>query len=508
MVLFTNSIAYDALVFFVTLTVVVYAYFKWKYQYWKRKGLPYFVPKIPFGNFPNPLTSQLSMGEHIALLYKEAKARGWKGCGLYTMAVPIYMVLDMDLVKNIMTKDFNNFMDRGIYFNEKADPISAHLFAITGMKWKNLRAKLTPTFTSGKMKMMFQTMADCGVILEKYIKDEVAGKQVVDIKDILGRFSTDIIGSCAFGLDCNSFEQPNSPFRVYGKNVLETSTLELIKEAFCISFPKAARALSLRVFRKQACDFYTSVVHDTISYREKNSVKRNDFMQLLLEMKAKDDNATENGNTLTMPEIIAQSFVFFIAGFETSSTTMTFALFELARNTAVQDKVREEIRTVLAKHDNKVTYDSMNELVYMKQVIDETLRMYPPVPLLTRESAEDYKIPGQDFILEKGTIVFIPASGIHYDEDHYKNPKVFDPDRFSVENKKARHPYAHLPFGEGPRVCIGERFGILQSKVGLTSILKDFKVTLSEKTKLPLKMNPYEKITSPIGGIWLKIEKV
>uniref|UniRef100_V5GHG9 Cytochrome P450 6A1 n=1 Tax=Anoplophora glabripennis TaxID=217634 RepID=V5GHG9_ANOGL len=364
MVLFTNSIAYDALAFFVTLTVVFYAYFKWKYQYWKRKGIPYFVPKIPFGNIPNPLTSQLSIGEHIALLYKEAKARGWKGCGFYTMAVPIYMVLDLDLVKNIMTKDFNNFMDRGIYFNEKADPLSVHLLAITGMKWKNLRAKLTPTFTSGKMRMMFQTMADCGVILEKYIKDEVAGKQAVDIKDILGRFSTDIIGSCAFGLDCNSFEQPNSSFRVYGKKVLETSTLELMKEAFCISFPKAARALSLRVFRKEVCDFYTSVVQDTISYREKNSVKRNDFMQLLLEMKAKDDNATENGNTLTMPEIIAQSFVFFIAGFETSSTTMTFALFELARNTAAQDKVREEIRTVLAKHDNKVTYDSMNELVY------------------------------------------------------------------------------------------------------------------------------------------------
>ncbi|XP_023310268.1 probable cytochrome P450 6a20, partial [Anoplophora glabripennis] len=434
MVLFTNSIAYDALAFFVTLTVVVYAYFKWKYQYWKRKGIPYFVPKIPFGNIPNPLTSQLSIGEHIALLYKEAKARGWKGCGFYTMAVPIYMVLDLDLVKNIMTKDFNNFMDRGIYFNEKADPLSVHLLAITGMKWKNLRAKLTPTFTSGKMRMMFQTMADCGVILEKYIKDEVAGKQAVDIKDILellivarkflysprlvqwgsahsgmmarkitstsdfmylellhiceethfkrflapylvvttfpSRFSTDIIGSCAFGLDCNSFEQPNSSFRVYGKKVLETSTLELMKEAFCISFPKAARALSLRVFRKEVCDFYTSVVQDTISYREKNSVKRNDFMQLLLEMKAKDDNATENGNTLTMPEIIAQSFVFFIAGFETSSTTMTFALFELARNTATQDKVREEIRTVLAKHDDKVTYDSMNELVYMKQVID------------------------------------------------------------------------------------------------------------------------------------------
>ncbi|KAJ8944235.1 hypothetical protein NQ314_009512 [Rhamnusium bicolor] len=172
-----------------------------------------------------------------------------------------------------------------------------------------------------------------------------------------------------------------------------------------------------------------------------------------------------DGRTLTIEEIAAQSFVFFIAGFETSSTTMTFALYELATHQDLQEKVRNEIKTVLAKHDNQITYDSLSELKYMKQVIDgnifpfsETLRKYPAVPLITRECVEDYKVPGEDVIIEKGTRVFLPIVGIHYDEEYYKNPEVFDPERFNEENKQHLPHYAHLPFGEGPRICIGKYF--------------------------------------------------
>ncbi|KAJ8936058.1 hypothetical protein NQ318_004959 [Aromia moschata] len=111
---------------------------------------------------------------------------------------------------------------------------------------------------------------------------------------------------------------------------------------------------------------------------------------------------------------------------------------------------------------------------YLKQVIDETLRKYPPLPFITRECVKEYKVPDDNLTIEKGVICTIPIRGIHYDEKYFENPNEFNPDRFSEDNKKTRHPYSHLPFGEGPRVCIGERFGIMQTKIGLASILKKF----------------------------------
>lgn len=175
-----------------------------------------------------------------------------------------------------------------------------------------------------------------------------------------------------------------------------------------------------------------------------------------------------------MDEIVAQCFVFFLAGYETSSTTMTFALFELSLNQEIQEKVREELSQTMKKYDNKICYDALKELEYMQQVLDgrvyihfyflclnkfifvsETLRKYPPVANINRECVEDYQIPNTDIILEKGTAVAIPIRNIHYDKNLYKDPETFDPDRFNSENKKNRHQYAHIPFGEGPRMCIG-----------------------------------------------------
>lgn len=120
----------------------------------------------------------------------------------------------------------------------------------------------------------------------------------------------------------------------------------------------------------------------------------------------------------------------------------------------------------------------------------------------------DYKIPDDDIIIKKGTTVIIPVLGIHYDEDIYPNPEKFDPERFTEENKNARHNCAHIPFGEGPRICIAMRFGLVQSKVGLTSLLKEYKFTVSEKTREPLKFQVHPFILAAEGDIWLNAKKI
>ncbi|KAJ8913634.1 hypothetical protein NQ315_007351 [Exocentrus adspersus] len=511
MALYFESYMLDLLAVVTTLLAVGYAYVAWTFRYWKKKTVPHFDPVVPWGNFENPLNRTVSVSEDITRLCQRAKAKGWKYFGIYSMTQVKLVVLDLDLVKRIMTKDFQSFADRGAYTNEKNDPLSAHLFAIGGPKWRLLRTKLSPTFTSGKMKSMFGALADCGLLLEKYIRNNVDNVKGNDIKEFVGKFSMDVIGSCAFGLQFNSFTDRNSPFRTYGRKVFDSNSYLDLKFAIANAFPKISRAVGIAITPKDTSDFFRKVIEDTITYRCKNNVTRNDFLHLLLElMDQNTNNGTKNGKeqSLAMDAAAAQCFFFFLAGFETSSTTMTFTLYQLALNQNVQDRVRNEIKTVLAKHGNQITYDALNELKYMKQVIDESLRIHAPLPFITRQAVEDYKLPGDDVVIEKGTTVLIPIQAIHMNEVAYPNPSNFDPERFNKENKMRRHPYAHIPFGQGPRICIGERFGIMQTKVCLTSILKNFRVTLNRKTKTPLKLCTKGFFLAAAEGIWLNIEQL
>ncbi|KAJ8940731.1 hypothetical protein NQ318_005482 [Aromia moschata] len=496
-----GAVLLDLVGIFTALVAVGYAYLKWTQQYWKRKNIPYVEPSSIFGNVQNPLSRESDFRGAVAAIYNKAKVNGWRHVGLYSLSRPVYMPVDVELVKNVMAKDFNHFVDRGLYVPT--------FFALGGKRWRNLRVKLTPTFTSGKLKSMFQTLVDCGLVMER---ENVSSTHAIDIKDILGNFSTDIIGSCAFGIECNSFKQPDSPFRAHSKNFFSRTKIGQLKGIFAQNFPRLARSLGVKLINPEVSQFYTKVVEDTVRYRLENNYKRKDLLQLLIDMKTEnegqDDGYVGDGNSLTMNEIVAQCFLFFIAGFETSSSTMTFALFELANHQDLQERVREELSTILAKHNNQVTYDSLNELKYMKQVIDETLRMYPPLSFVTRTCVKDYKVPDEDVVIEKGTRVFIPVQGIHYDERYFKDPEVFDPERFNEANKKNIRQYSYLPFGEGPRLCIGERFGIMQTKVGLSCILRNFKVTLNKKTQLPLKMDPTKILPVAKGGIWLNLEKL
>nr|AKZ17694.1 cytochrome P450 monooxygenase CYP6BQ35 [Tenebrio molitor] len=519
MTLITSSLVYDVIGLSVAAVVVFITYFKWKFNYWNKIGLPTLNPTIPFGDTRGLMLGETSFGEQFEKIYNTFKAKGVKHGGAYMGPRPFYIPVDPEIVKCIMQKDFSHFVNHGNYLDEENDPLSGHLFALEDAKWRNMRVKLTPTFTSGKMKMMFQTLADCTVGLKDIMDESATNHLPVDIKDILGRFTTDIIGSVAFGLECNSLKDPDAQFRKYGKLVFDAGRWDRFKGLISFTLPRGLlKLLKFKMTKPEVEKFFMKAVKDTVDYREKNHIYRKDFMHLLLQLKNRgmvkddekitDEHGTSDEKALTMNELSAQAFVFFLAGFETSSTTMTFALYELATNPDVQDKLRNEINEVLAKHNDKVTYDGMMEMTYMENVLNETLRKYPPVPLLNRQCNKDYIIPNTNILIEKGVHVGISALGLHNDPEYYPNPKVFDPDRFSEENKKSRPAFTWLPFGEGPRACIGLRFGMLQSKVGLTTLLKNYKIKVSNRTKVPLTMEKNSFITTAEGGIWLDVEKL
>ncbi|KAL3280183.1 hypothetical protein HHI36_017683 [Cryptolaemus montrouzieri] len=495
---------------------LVWLWLKNKYNFWKSRGIHTPPYSLFFGNMKSAVWQQDSFADRTLQFYREFKSRNLRHGGLYIFWRPTYVPIDLDIIKSIMQVDFQHFVDRGMYINEKVDPLTTHLFNLEGKRWKLLRNKLSPTFTSGKLKMMYETMIDCTKGLYQVMDQEV-GKPV-DIKDILGRFTTDIIGSCAFGLDINSLENPNSEFRIKGRPLFHRDFLGNLKQLLLILMPNIMRKLNMRLLPKDVGDFFINVVKNNVEYREKNNITRKDFMHLLIQLKNRgklvdddklvSENITDNENTITLEEITAQAFIFFEAGFETSSTTMTFCLYELAKNKDIQDKVRQEIRKVYDKYGHKLTYEAAMDLIYLEQTINETLRKYPPLPSLGRICTKDYKVPGTDLVLEKGMRVLILILGIHRNPEYYPDPEKFDPERFSEENKSTRPAFTFLPFGEGPRVCIGTRFGMMQSKIGLASLLLNYEFSVNEKMKEPLRFDPESFIVSTKGGMWLDVKKI
>ncbi|EFN89626.1 Probable cytochrome P450 6a14 [Harpegnathos saltator] len=442
---------------------------------------------------------------------------------MYTFFKPNLMIADLDLIRTVLTKEFGSFHDRGMFCNEKIDPLSGHLFLLPGKKWRNLRVKLTPTFTSGKIKQMFMVLKECGEEFTKSLESKARTKDVIEIKDIFARYSTDIIMSTAFGIKANCLVEPNNEFRRWGKKTFEVNAFW---NALMIFAPQVLNFFSIPNTDRGVSKFFIKIFKDNVEYRKANNVVRHDFMNLLIQLmdkgyvepdvdKENDKvNETVNTNKLTMLEATAQAFVFFLAGFESSSTTATFCLYELALHQDMQDKVRQEIDETLEKH-GELTYDAISEMTYLHKVVQgkcnthsahQSLRKYPPVPILNRVCTKEIVVPTTNVHVPEGTLITISVLGVQRDPSIYPNPDKFDPGRFDADQVTTRHPYAFLPFGEGPRACIGTRFGYIQTKVGIISLLSKFKFKLHPQTPVPLLFSESPIPLSPKGGIHLFIE--
>ncbi|KAF2882933.1 hypothetical protein ILUMI_23238 [Ignelater luminosus] len=476
----------------------------------KKRNIPAVAePKIPFGTLPNPLVLKniVNVGIFGKNNYCLLKARRCKHGGGFLVCTPKYIVIDPEYIKNVLQKDFEYFSERKFYYNEKDDPLSANLFAISGKKWKFLRTQLSPAFTSGKMKMMFSNILNCTNQMLTVIAKSCKTKEGVEAKNITECFTIDVIGSCGFGLECNSFKDPQAEFKVQGRRAFLMSPFRIFKIFLGLSWPRISRFLGVTFFDKESNSFFMNVVKDAIEFRKSNNVRRQDLLQLLINLRNQQKLKPE-ARILTIEEITAQAFIFFAAGFETSSTTLSFCLYELSLNKYIQDKLRNEISEALKTHNDNLTYEAIMDMKYLGQVVDETLRKYPPVSFITRRCVKDYIIPDTNIKIEKGIEVIVPIMGLHYDPEYYPEPEKFSPERFSDEEKQKRLPFTYLPFGEGPRICIGMRFGLLQTKVGLTMLLKHFRFSLNEKTKVPLEIEPYSFTLLPKSGIFLNVEEI
>ncbi|XP_012254919.2 cytochrome P450 6a2-like [Athalia rosae] len=514
MALFSTQVYFQILGALIGLVGFAYIYLRHvAYKYWSSKGVPQTNPTAPFGDLWPVLRAKKSIGQLVRDEYFEFEKKPI--FGMYSFHKPTLVIRDPEIIRFVLIKDFPHFQDRGVYYNEEVDPLSGHLFSLSGPKWKKLRVKFSPTFTSGKMKYMFATVKECSEKLALYFGEEVKrNNQLVEVKDFMARFSTDIISSVAFGIECNSMKNPNDEFRECGRAAFKSRPL--INALFAV-FPDALKLFNMKVILPEVSNFFIKAFNDTVKYRTEKKLIRKDFLELIIQLMNKgcvqgddeEETATEskdNSEKITMLEGAAQAFVFFLAGSETSSSTATHCLYELAFHQDIQDKLASEIKTVTEKFGG-VTYESIAAMPYLHKVVSETLRKYPSVPILNRQATADVELPGLGLTVAKGTPIIIPVYGLHSDPDIYPNPQVFDPERFSKENIDRRHNYAYLPFGEGPRNCIGMRFGLLQSKIGIISLISKFRLAPAPDTAVPLPIDTGNFVLCPGEGIVLRVEE-
>ncbi|KAK4879863.1 hypothetical protein RN001_008009 [Aquatica leii] len=427
----------------------------------------------------------------------------WESFLFWTKLFNTYVIKDPAIIKAILVKDFNYFYDRCILSDEKCDSVSSKmLFFLKNPEWKSVRTKMTPVFTSGKMKNMLCLMNNAGTSLKKYIKEHMHNNSI-ESKELCAKFSTDVITSCAFGLEAGSFKNEDAKFRAVGRQMFDFQWMAAVRQTIYFLAPSLAKLMRMSFFDLKLTGFLRDVFWKTIE--ERNSFnRRNDLIDLIKDLRSQSD--PNKSFTLDGDRIVAQATQFFAAGFETVSSTMAFTLYELSINPKIQQKLKLEIANTLAQY-KEFSYDSIKSMKYLHMVICETLRKYPVLPFLDRRCMHDYKLPNSNFILKKGTPVYIPMLGLHHDPNHFPNPELYDPERFSDENKDSITSFTYIPFGEGPRNCIGERFGLLTTKVGVCQILSEFEVETCADTPVPIEFTTKSFFLASTVGIPLKFKQ-
>uniref|UniRef100_A0A1B6H802 Cytochrome P450 n=1 Tax=Homalodisca liturata TaxID=320908 RepID=A0A1B6H802_9HEMI len=528
----TGSFLVGALLGVATVLGLVYYYMTVTFDFWKKKGIPFIQPTFFYGNLREQITFKKSLYYVLQDIYN--KFPNERFCGYFESRTPVLMIRDPVLAERILIKDFSYFVDRDFPADMKRDPLSGNLFSLRGDVWRNLRNKLTPTFTTGKLKGMLEQICKSGDDLLSEIEKNTKSNKAADLKKLCSAFTIDIIASCAFGLQF----RPNSPegkrFREMIDLMSAPSSSRMLKRFLFLFIEPFAKFLGMTQFPEAVNTYFIELVKETMDFREKNNIQRSDFLQLMMDLKVQEaegkdlswkkelteedaylnqmDYTPKQGQqeleikVMTDKCIAAQSFVFLTAGSEATANALVYNFFELANNLQIQKRLQQEVDSVLEQHGGKITYESLKQMTYLDLIVQETNRRYSLGAFLRRVCTTPYTIPDSGIVIEKGTKVLIPLLAIHNDPVNYPEPEKFIPERFEGNHHRSNGG-TFLPFGDGPRICIAMRFVIFEVKACLATVMSKYTISLDPRTQVPPHFDPKSFSLTPQGGIWVKFQQ-
>lgn len=342
------------------------------YTIWLKCNIPFEKGQFPYGNIKD-VGKTMHIYEFATNLYKRLKNQS-PLAGFHVLTNAAVVVTDLDIVKQILVTDSSLFVDRGMYVNLRDDPLSGSIFNLDGPKHMALRGQLMTTFSSEKIKFMLLSTERIADRLNNYLSDCLNGKALdLDLQDILARYTADVMGTVFLGINCNSFKDESVELRSICKNFLGKGRERGLTYFFRNTFQETARRLKMIETPKVVSDFFIRTVKAAIENREKTKIAQNDLIDLLIKLKNTEEvneNSEEKSGCITIEEAVSQAYMFYTAGFETTTTTLSLCLYEICKNREIQEILRKHINEVLEHNHDKPQYDTLNKFTYLDQVIN------------------------------------------------------------------------------------------------------------------------------------------
>lgn len=302
-------------------------------QYFKDRNIP-FVKSLPLlGAFGDTILNKCGIYDNVIKFYNDLDVKDSPFFGIFMFHKPTLVVNDPILIKNILKNDFNSFSNRHTC-SHKYDPLGYFmLFNVKSPLWKKLRGKMALFFKSGSMKSMYYILQNISNNLNKYVNDNLNDKGIVELemKELSALYTTDVVASAAFGVDAKSLQNPDGAFRKAGNAIFKMTTFRGFEFTSFFMLPEIAKLFRFEFFSRKGTELIQNTIQNVMEEREKSGERKEDLIDILIDVK-KSEMQLSDSEKLSTDMLISQGATFFAGGFETSSATMSFALYEICKN--------------------------------------------------------------------------------------------------------------------------------------------------------------------------------
>ncbi|CAN7937493.1 unnamed protein product, partial [Ixodes hexagonus] len=482
-----------------------FLYFRYAHRYkyyWAQQNVVHEEFSLLLGPLRNVFTKACIRYTPVQFLDQELYKKYGRLFGTFVNGRPVLFVADPDLVKMIMARDFHVVSGRNVsgpFLTSFGDPVPDNMMTSVNLeRWKPIRSVASPAFSSANVKKINGIITESARATSEYLRKN---RQDFDVKKFFANYALNVISKCAFGVKLNPDSDVTNKFAndakaAFGRNLL-------VPLAAINLFPDFIKWLNMSIFNVEIFRCFKNFATSVMKERDASGKRNDDFVQHMMDARGnlssvRDAEHTQRkGRSITSyqsskvlfliseTEAVSQCVLIFLAGMDSISSVISHTIYLLALHREEQRKLQEEVDECFKIHGEQPSADVISKLSYLHAVVSETFGRSSRV--LDRSPTEDYVLGDTGITVPKGGTITIPIYSMHRDPLNFSNPDSFIPERFNDENISSICPYTYLPFGAGPKSCMGVNFALLSVNLCILHSIRNFEFSRTQKTKVPLK---------------------